>query len=96
MAGIPENLRALLWLMQLKNGEVTGRETPVGIVPTREELNLDGLDMPDEELDHLLTIDVARWRQEMEHRQAHLEQFETLPEEIWSAHKRVAAALDDA
>ena len=28
----------LLWLMQLKNGEVTGRQTPVGIIPTKEEL----------------------------------------------------------
>ena len=41
--GYRENLRALLWLMQLKNGEVTGRATPVGIIPTKEELNLDGL-----------------------------------------------------
>jgi hypothetical protein len=31
--GYRENLRPLLWLLQLKNGEVTGRETPVGIVP---------------------------------------------------------------
>ncbi len=93
--GYRENLRALLWLMQLKNGEVTGRQTPVGILPTREELDLSGLDIPEEDLERLLTIDVSRWRQEMDHRQTHLEQFETLPEEIWTAHKRVAAALDE-
>jgi phosphoenolpyruvate carboxykinase (GTP) len=32
----------------------------------------------------------------MKHREQHLEQFADLPEEIWQAHRRVAAALDDA
>ena len=35
--------RALLWLVQLKDGLVSGRETPVGVLPTPEELRLDGL-----------------------------------------------------
>src|SRR5687767_12931356 len=43
--GYRENLRPLLWLMQLKNGEVEGVQTPVGIIPTEDELNLEGLDM---------------------------------------------------
>ena len=37
----------------------------------------------------------ARWQQEMGHREEHLQQFEGLPEEIWEAHRRVAAALDE-
>jgi phosphoenolpyruvate carboxykinase (GTP) len=31
----------------------------------------------------------------MEHRTVHLEQFDGLPEEIWEAHRRVSAALED-
>ena len=46
------------------------------------------------DLDQLLSIDVARWRQEMGFREQHLAQFDGLPEEIWAAHRRVAAALD--
>ena len=38
--GYRDNLRPLLWLMQLKDGEVSGRPTPVGIIPTKEELAL--------------------------------------------------------
>ena len=94
--GYRENLRALLWLIQLRKGEVEGRPTPVGILPTREELDLTGLDLPEADLERLLDIDVERWRQEMGFRQAHLELFEGLPEEIWEAHRRVAAALDEA
>jgi phosphoenolpyruvate carboxykinase (GTP) len=92
--GYRENLRPLLWLMQLKNGEVEGRETPVGILPTQEELNLDGLEIDQADLDTVLTIDTERWRQEIGFREAHLQQFADLPEEIWEAHRRVAAALE--
>ncbi|HQR27059.1 MAG TPA: phosphoenolpyruvate carboxykinase (GTP), partial [Nocardioides sp.] len=94
--GYRDNLRALLWLMQLRNGEVTGVQTPVGIIPTKEELNLDGLEIDPDDLDHLLSIDVERWRQEIGFRQEHLEQFHNLPEEIWAAHRRVAQALEEA
>jgi phosphoenolpyruvate carboxykinase (GTP) len=93
--GYRDNLRPLLWLLQLKNGEVKGRETPVGIIPTEDELNLAGMKTKPEDLKTILSINVPRWRQEMEHREEHLKQFDNLPEEIWEAHRRVAAALAD-
>lgn len=92
--GYRDNLRPLLWLVQLKNGEVKGQATPVGIIPTEEELNLAGMDVPAEDLDRILSIDNARWRQEMGFRTEHLEQFDNMPEAIWEAHRRVSAALD--
>jgi phosphoenolpyruvate carboxykinase (GTP) len=93
--GYRENLRPLLWLLQLRNGEVKGRQTPVGILPTEDELDLEGVDISREDLETILSIDVQRWRQEMGFRQAHLEELPNLPEEIWEAHRRVAQALDD-
>ena len=93
--GYRDNLRPLLWLLQLKDGQVKGRGTPVGIIPTEHELNLVGMSLRPEELETLLSINVPRWRQEMRHREEHLTQFEGLPEEIWEAHRRVAKALDD-
>jgi phosphoenolpyruvate carboxykinase (GTP) len=92
--GYRDNLRPLVWLLRLRDGEVSGRRTPVGILPTAEELDLTGMDVPAGDLDRLLGIDTARWRQEMGHREEHLAQFRDLPEEIWAAHRRVAAALD--
>ena len=93
--GYRDNLRPLLWLMQLRNGEVTGRQTPVGIVPTEEELQLEGMeDLRPDDLQTILSIDVPRWQQEMVHREQHLSLFRDLPEEIWAAHRRVSEALD--
>jgi phosphoenolpyruvate carboxykinase (GTP) len=93
--GYRDNLRPLLWLMQLKEGEVGGRQTPVGILPTEDELELEGCNVTPADLATLLDIDVPRWRQEMGFREDHLKQFDGLPEEIWEAHRRVASGLDE-
>ncbi|HTX86381.1 MAG TPA: phosphoenolpyruvate carboxykinase (GTP) [Streptosporangiaceae bacterium] len=91
--GYRDNLRPLLWLMKLKDGEVQGVQTPVGIVPAAEELDLEGVAITPADLAKVLSIDTARWIGEMGHREQHLDQFDGLPEEIWQAHRRVAAAL---
>jgi phosphoenolpyruvate carboxykinase (GTP) len=93
--GYHHNLRPLLWLLRLKDGEVGGRQTPVGILPAKDELDLDGVTITPADLETILSIDTPRWQQEMKHRQQHLEQFTGLPEQIWQAHHRVDAALDD-
>jgi phosphoenolpyruvate carboxykinase (GTP) len=66
----------------------------VGILPTKEELNLDGVEITPEDLDKILSIDAERWRREMAHREQHLAQFDGLPNEIWAAHRRIAAVLE--
>jgi phosphoenolpyruvate carboxykinase (GTP) len=91
--GYRDNLRPLLWLLKLKDGEVTGTQTPVGIVPTSAELDLDGVEIRPADLSKILSIDAGRWREEMAHREQHLAKFDGLPEEIWQAHRRVAAAF---
>ena len=91
--GYRDNLRALLWLLQLKDGQVTGVQTAVGIVPAREELDLNGVDIAPADLDRILSIDAERWRAEMSRREQHLAQFHGLPAEIWQAHRRVVAAI---
>ena len=93
--GYRDNLRPLLWLLQLRNGEVTGRQTAVGVLPLKEELNLEGVEITEEDLTTILSIDKKRWQQEMGYRAEHLEQFDNMPEAIWEAHRRVAAAVDE-
>ena len=93
--GYSENLRALLWMMDYREGRVTGQQTAVGVIPTKDELNLDGLDIDEANLDQILTIDVDRWKQELDLREPHLEAFTDLPERIWEAHRRVKDALND-
>ena len=62
-------------------------------MPTSEELDLTGIEIRPEDLEKILSIDTERWTTEMARREEHLAQFDGLPEEIWAAHRRVAAAL---
>jgi phosphoenolpyruvate carboxykinase (GTP) len=91
--GYGENLRALLWLVDLAEGRAQGEASPVGILPRHEELNLQGMDISDSDLDVLLDIDADLWEQEMISREEHLAQFTGLPEEIWQAHRRMKDAF---
>lgn len=91
--GYRENLRALLWLLDYKEGKVTGQRTPVGVVPLLEELDLTGLEIPSATLTSILAIDTDRWREELHFRAAHLAQFPRLPERITAAHNRITESL---
>jgi len=91
--GYRENLRALLWLVWLKAGKVTGVPSAVGVLPKADELHLEDIDLPPADLERILTVDIDRWCQEMGFREEHLAQFDGLPEEIWEAHRRVARDL---
>ena len=94
--GYRENLRPLLWLLRLRDGEVQGGRRRSASSRTRTSLTSTGSTIAPQDLDTILSIDTPRWKQEMAYREEHLAQFDGLPEEIWQAHRRVAAALDEA
>src|SRR5687768_4294080 len=62
--GFGENARVLKWIVGRLEGTAEGVETPIGILPTRDALDLDGLDIPAEDLDLLPSADVDIWKQE--------------------------------
>jgi phosphoenolpyruvate carboxykinase (GTP) len=47
------------------NGKAGGRETPVGIVPRLEDLDLSGIDVPREKLAKLFEVNMADWAGEV-------------------------------
>ncbi|MDX6219340.1 MAG: phosphoenolpyruvate carboxykinase, partial [Frankiales bacterium] len=49
--GFGENSRVLKWIVDRLEGTVEGVETAIGRLPQRAELDLDGLDIPSEDLD---------------------------------------------
>lgn len=91
--GFRENLRALNWLTQCRDGKVKGRKTPIGVLPLVEELDFTGLEIDAADLDKLLRVDVERWLQETDHRAEHLRELPDMPREIWDAHEALVEAL---
>jgi phosphoenolpyruvate carboxykinase (GTP) len=82
--GFGENVRVLKWIVERLAGKADAVETPIGNVPTREALDLDGLELTDDQLETLLTVDKDAWREEAEQVTPHYERFgDHLPKLLW-------------
>ena len=73
--GFGQNLRVLLWMIDRIKGRARGVESPVGLLPRIEELNLDGLDLPRTTLEALLRVDRDEWGEEVPEIRAFLDRF---------------------
>jgi len=73
--GYGENSRVLAWICDRVAGKDEGEKTAIGILPKKEELDLRGLDLPAENLEELLRVDVAAWRAEADSIEEHFRQF---------------------
>ncbi len=62
--GFGENSRVLKWIVERLDGTADGVTTPIGVLPTRDALDLDGLEVSDRDLDLLLSVDREVWKQE--------------------------------
>ena len=64
--GFGENSRVLEWIFGRIQGKFNGHKTPIGILPAEEELNLEGLNIPSENLQELISVDREGWKEEVE------------------------------
>jgi phosphoenolpyruvate carboxykinase (GTP) len=92
--GYGENLRVLRWILDRCAGTVAARETPIGLLPHREDLDVRGLDVSTAALEELLAVDPAAWREEFASIGAYLGEFgarlpRTLVEELARAEARL-------
>ena len=63
--GFRENGRVLKWAIERIEGRAAAQETPIGHVPTADQLDLDGLDTPRADIEAALAVDVEEWRAEI-------------------------------
>jgi phosphoenolpyruvate carboxykinase (GTP) len=81
--GYGENGRVLKWVFERCEGEAKGIETPIGILPSENELDTSGLDLDTEDLAVLLGADTRGWLEEIPLIRAHYAQFgDRLPLEL--------------
>jgi phosphoenolpyruvate carboxykinase (GTP) len=63
--GFGENSRVLKWMCERVEGKIGATETPVGYVPNKGDLDLNGLKISDAEVTELLRIDAEGWKAEV-------------------------------
>jgi phosphoenolpyruvate carboxykinase (GTP) len=92
--GFGENSRVLKWIVGRLSGTADATETPIGNVPTRASLDLGGLDLTDEQIDLLLTVDATAWQDEAAQIKPHYDRFgEHLPAQLWDELAKLEARL---
>jgi phosphoenolpyruvate carboxykinase (GTP) len=63
--GFGENSRVLKWAIERLEGKAAAVETPIGYVPTADDLDLSGLDASREDIQAALKFDADEWRAEI-------------------------------
>jgi len=92
--GFGDNLRVLQWIIDRCANRTDAVETPIGLLPRREDLDLSGLDNFNGSLDALIAVDAEGWRREWADVGIYLDSFgERLPVKLRNEHARVSALV---
>jgi phosphoenolpyruvate carboxykinase (GTP) len=82
--GFGENSRVLEWIFRRCGGTAEGEETPIGIIPTADGIDLSGLEIDPDAFEEVRTVDLDALREELPQVREHLETFgDSLPQELW-------------
>ena len=74
--GFGENSRVLAWVVDRLENEAEGIDSPVGVLPNREDLPLDGLDISESDLQALFDVDKGSWLAECDLTEEYFSQFD--------------------
>jgi phosphoenolpyruvate carboxykinase (GTP) len=89
--GYGENVRVLKWILERVEGRGAAVETPIGHVPSKNGLTLDGMKISNDALDELLRVSPGDWEMEREDSKQFLAKFgERLPREIREEQEKLA------
>lgn len=78
--GFGDNSRVIDWIIRRINGEVDAVDSPIGRLPIVSDLNLDGLDVTQADLDELFEVDPAAWTAEADSTEEFFNTFgDTMP-----------------
>jgi len=93
--GFGENLRVLDWIIQRCQNKIDAKETPIGYVPFKEDIDTSELDISEENLNALLAIDPDQWLVEMDAIKKYFKEFgERLPNQLLNEHAKVVDSLN--
>ncbi len=73
--GFGDNLRVLEWMLKRCEDRADAVESPIGHLPKKADLNVEGLKISDHALDQLLQIDEQGWAHEFEAITEYLDEF---------------------
>ena len=92
-----ENLRVLRWIIDRCEHRVDAIETPIGLLPKTQNIDIVDLEIDEATLHALLSVNLEQWKAEMESVGEYLSSFGArLPVELQLEHDEVMQALREA
>jgi phosphoenolpyruvate carboxykinase (GTP) len=92
--GYGENVRVLKWMLERIEGRGAATETAIGYVPAAGALDLKGLDVSDDTMQKLLSVDPGAWADEHDAIGKFFDKFGSrLPEEMHQEHEKLGQRL---
>ena len=92
--GYGENVRVLKWMLERIEGKAGAEETPIGLIPKEGGIDPNGLDVSQQTMKELLSVDPSDWATEAEGIERFFTKFrDRLPRELWDQHARLTERL---
>jgi phosphoenolpyruvate carboxykinase (GTP) len=89
--GYGENVRVLKWILERVEGRGAAQETPIGYVPAKNGLTLDGMNISEHSVEELLRVHAEDWEPELEDAKQFFAKFgPRLPRQIREEHEKLA------
>lgn len=63
--GFGENIRVLKWIFERCNGQAEADATPIGNLPKKDSLDVNGLNFSEEDFERLFAVDSSLWQEEV-------------------------------
>ena len=81
--GFGDNSRVLEWIIRRIEGQADAVETPIGRLPVVSEMDLDGVDITEADLEELFRLDPESWKAEADLTEEYFGQFgDRVPAEL--------------
>lgn len=95
--GFGENLRVLRWILERCDGVDNANETPVGFLPKTGAIDTNGIEVADDVMAKLTTVNIDAWETEMDSVGEYLETYgDRLPAAVWDEYNKTRSALKAA
>ena len=93
--GFGENSRVLKWMCDRVEGKVEANETPIGLMPKKEDFSFEGLDVSDEDWAELMNVDTEAFKGTLSDARAYLAKFgDKLPAQMTEQMDALEARLN--
>jgi phosphoenolpyruvate carboxykinase (GTP) len=94
--GFGENSRVLAWIFRRCDADADAAETPIGLVPTEDAIDTEGLELSPGAMAQLLKVDPDEWSAQLPQVRQHFAQFgDDLPSQLREQLERLESRLGD-